>query len=94
MATYGHSQTRIETFDLLAALQDAFRSRQILTYREGVTLVVNDPYLRRPVEVTTDERWFWWWSPAGERKFGDPEHLADVVDDIIRQYAGIYMQDH
>lgn len=73
--------------------QGAFRSRQLLTYREGATLVVNDPYLRQRVDVTCNERWFCWWSPVGERTFVDRHRTADAVDQIVEQYAGIYMED-
>ncbi|GAA1071871.1 hypothetical protein GCM10009603_10940 [Nocardiopsis exhalans] len=77
----------------LVALEQAFKARQLLTYREGNTLVVNDPYLRQRVDVTCNEAWFCWPSPAGEPKFVDRHSPGDAVDQIIRQYAGIYMED-
>lgn len=95
MDAHGHFQTQTTATSTqpLVALEQAFKARQLLTYREGETLVVNDPYLRQRVDVTCNERWFCWWSPAGERRFGDRHNPADVVDQIIRQYAGIYMED-
>lgn len=77
----------------LVALEQAFRARRLLTYREGETLVVNDPYLRQRVDVICNERWFCWWSPAGKRKFVDRHRAGDAVDQIVEQYAGIYMED-
>jgi D-alanyl-D-alanine dipeptidase len=77
----------------LLALEQAFKVRQLLTYREGETLVVNDPYLRQRVDVTCNERWFCWRSPAGELEFADRHSPGEAVDQIIRQYAGIYMEE-
>lgn len=74
-------------------LQRAFAYRRLLTYQEGRTLVVNDPYLRERVDVTCNERWFCWWSPVGERRFAERDRPADAVDQIVQQYAGIYLQD-
>jgi hypothetical protein len=75
------------------ALEQAFKARQLLTYREGDTLVADNPYLRQKVDVTCNERWFCWRSPAGELEFADRHSPGEAVDQIIRQYSGIYMVD-
>lgn len=95
MDAHGHFQTQTVNTSTqpLAALEQAFTSRRLLTYREGNTLVVNDPYLRQRVDVTCNERWFCWWSPAGERRFVDRHRTAETVDQIVEQYAGLYMED-
>ncbi|WP_017586738.1 hypothetical protein [Nocardiopsis ganjiahuensis] len=95
MDAHGHfqTQTTASSTQPLLALEQAFKARQLLTYREGETLIVNDPYLRQRVDVFCNERWFCWWSPAGEREFVDRHRAAEAVDQIIGQYAGICMKD-
>jgi hypothetical protein len=74
-------------------LSDAFGQRRILRYTEGRNLIVNDPYLRQKVEVRWTSQGYCWTSPSGDPCSGGPGHVADVVDQIIRQYAGIYLED-
>jgi hypothetical protein len=74
-------------------LSDAFGERRILRYPEGPHLIVNDPYLRQKVEVSWTGQGYCWTAPTGEPCFGEPGHVADVVHRIIRQYAGIYLDD-
>ena len=95
MDAHGHFQTQTATTSTqsLIALEQACRARQLLSHRDGETLIVNDPYLRQRVEVPCNARWFCWWSPAGERKFVDRHRAAETVDQIVEQYAGIYMED-
>ena len=82
----------------MTLLQEAFEARRILTYRDGEALVVNDPYLRDRVDVTFTRQGYCWEAPNGSLCFGgltqsgrlDPGRVAETVDDIIRQWAGIY----
>ena len=77
----------------MSLLAEAFESRHIMRHREGNVLRVNDPYLREPVDITWTERGYYWMSPGQEPCFGDPGRMAEVVDTVIRQYAGIYMEE-
>lgn len=54
--------------------------------------MVNDPYLRTRVEISFNGGWFVWTAPNGVREYGDPARVTDVVDRVIRQYAGIYFE--
>ncbi len=74
-------------------LFEAFGERRILRYTEGHTLVVNDPYLSQRIDVVWTRQGYRWTAPSGECCFGDPGHVAGVVDRIIHQYAGIHMED-
>ncbi|GAB2516175.1 hypothetical protein [Nocardiopsis aegyptia] len=73
----------------LRNLGAAFTHRQLLNYRRGDTLVVNDPYLGTVVEVTAYGGWYRWTGPSGEPQYGDVHAPGPAVDTIIRQYAGL-----
>lgn len=77
----------------MSLLAEAFESRRIMRHREGNVLRVNDPYLRESVDITWTERGYCWMSPGQEPCFGDPGRVAEVVDTVILQYAGIYMEE-
>lgn len=76
----------------LHALQEAFKARQLLTYREGDALVCNDPYLRDRVDVTLTRQGYVWESPTGSLCYGSPGSTSQVVDDVVTQWAGIYWE--
>lgn len=88
-----HGTGILRQINPMQLLSDAFGQRRILRYTEGPNLVVNDPYLRQKVEISWGRQSYYWTAPSGETCSGDPGHVADVVDRIIRQYAGIYMED-
>ncbi|WP_344012673.1 hypothetical protein [Nocardiopsis exhalans] len=92
MDGYGQLQTT-KRLNPMQLLSDAFGQRRILRYIEGNNLIVNDPYLRQKVEISWSGRGYRWTSPGGDLCSGDPGHVADVVHQIIRQYAGIYLED-
>lgn len=89
----GIEQRRTHVAQPMQLLSNAFEARGIMRYREGDALRVNDPYLREPVDITWTNRGYCWMSPGQEPCFGDPGKVADVVDAVISQWAGIYMED-
>ena len=101
MELHGYPQTTPMTVTRpMTLLKEAFEARRILTYREGEALVVNDPYLRDRVDITFTRQGYVWEAPNGSLCFGgltqsgrlDPGNTSKVVDDIIRQWAGIYLE--
>lgn len=77
--------------EALRNLSAAFAHRQLLNYRRGDALVVNDPYLRQRVEVTAYGHWYRWTGPDGTPQHSDIHAPGPTVDRIIDQYAGLHL---
>jgi hypothetical protein len=78
--------------EALRNLGAAFAHRQLLNYRDGDTLVVNDPYLREQIEVTAYGNWYRWTGPDGTPQHSDIHAPGPTVDLVITQFAGLHLR--
>src|SRR5699024_6468020 len=77
----------------MSLLAEAFESRDVMRDRARNVPRVEEPDCREAGVITWAERGDCWMSPGHEPCLGDPGRVAEVVDTVILQDAGIYMEE-